>query len=80
MSTYKLNRCNTKYVRNLVFNSICVCVPDRVAQSVAHLTQKPDFPGSIPDPATYFRFSFRWFKKGSCQLPAKVNALICSTD
>ena len=24
--------------------------------------------------ATYFRFSFRWFKKGSCQLLAKVCA------
>ena len=31
-------------------------------------------PGSIPGLATYFRFSFRFFKKGSCQLLAKVCA------
>ena len=28
--------------------------------------------GSTPGLATYFRFSFRFFKKGSCQLLAKV--------
>ena len=27
-----------------------------------------------PGQATYFRFSFRFFKKGSCQLLAKVCA------
>ena len=31
--------------------------------------------GSIPGLATYFRFSLRFFKKGSCQLLAKVCAL-----
>ena len=41
----------------------------RVAQSVGHLTRK-----SVPSLATYFRFSFRFFKKGSCQLLAKVCA------
>ena len=30
--------------------------------------------GSIPGLATYFRFSFRFFKKGCCQLLAKVCA------
>ena len=30
--------------------------------------------GSIPGLATYFRFSFRFFKKGSCQLLVKVCA------
>ena len=30
--------------------------------------------GSIPGLATYFCFSFRFFKKGSCQLLAKVCA------
>ena len=30
--------------------------------------------GSIPGLATYFRFSFRFCKKGSCQLLAKVCA------
>ena len=33
--------------------------PGRVAQSVARLTEEPEVPGSIPGPATYFRFSFR---------------------
>ena len=35
------------------------CTPGRVAQSVGRLTQEPEVPGSIPGPATYFRFSFR---------------------
>ena len=42
--------------------------PGRVAQSVGHLTQKSGVLSSIPGLATYFRFSFRFFKKGSCQL------------
>ena len=45
-----------------------------VAQSVGHLTCKSGVLGSIPGLATYFRFSFRCFKKGSCQLLAKVCA------
>ena len=49
-------------------------VPGRVAQSVGHLTRKSGVLGSIPGLATYFRFSFRFFKKGSCQLLAKVCA------
>ena len=32
--------------------------PGRVGQSVGHLTCKSGVPGSIPDLATYFRFSF----------------------
>ena len=48
--------------------------PGRVAQSVGHLTRKSGVLGSIPGLATYFRFSFRFFKKGSCQLHAKVYA------
>ena len=51
-----------------------VMVPGRVAQSVGHLTHKSGVLGSIPGLATYFRFSFRFFKKGSCQLLAKVCA------
>ena len=43
--------------------------PCRVAQSVERLTQEPEVP-------TYFSFSFRWFKKGSCQLLTKVCSLI----
>ena len=48
--------------------------PGRVAQSVGHLTRKSGVLGSIPGLATHFRFSFRFFKKGSCQLLAKVCA------
>ena len=48
--------------------------PGRVAQSVGHLTRKSGVLGSIPGLATYFRFFFRFFKKGSCQLLAKVCA------
>ena len=48
--------------------------PGRVAQSAGHLTRKSGVLGSIPGLATYFRFSFRFFKKGSCQLLAKVCA------
>ena len=48
--------------------------PGRVSQSVGHLTRKSGVLGSIPGLATYFRFSLRFFKKGSCQLLAKVCA------
>ena len=48
--------------------------PGRVAQSVGHLTHKSGVLGSIPGLGTYFRFSFRFFKKGSRQLLAKVCA------
>ena len=36
------------------------------------VTRKSGVLDSIPGLATYFRFSFRSFKKGSCQLLAKV--------
>ena len=45
-------------------------MPGRVAQSVGHLTRKSGVLGSIPGLATYFRFSFRFIKKDSCQLLA----------
>ena len=48
--------------------------PGRVAQSVGHLTHKSGVLGSISGLATYIRFFFRFFKKGSCQLLAKVSA------
>ena len=54
--------------------TISAVQPGRVAQSVGHLTRKSGVLGSIPGLATYFRFSFRFFKKGSCQLLAKVCA------
>ena len=43
-------------------------------EAIGHLTRKSGVLGSIPGLATYFRFSFRFFKKGSCQLLAKVCA------
>ena len=48
--------------------------PGRVAQSVGHLTRKSGVLGSIPGLAPYFRFPFRFIKKGSCQLLVKVCA------
>ena len=54
--------------------SLLRILPGRVAQSVGHLTRKSGVMGSIPGLATYFRFSFRIFKKGSCQFLAKVCA------
>ena len=41
---------------------------------VGHLTRKSGVLGSIPGLLTYFRFSFRFLKKGSCQLLAIVCA------
>ena len=55
-------------------SALFLAQPGRVAQSVGHLTRKSGVLGSIPGLATYFRFSFRFFKKGSCQLLAKVCA------
>ena len=57
-----------------LYDSIHDLSPDRVAQWVGHLTRKSGVLGSIPGLATYFRFSFRFFKKGSSQLLAKVCA------
>ena len=48
--------------------------PDSIVQLVGHLTRKSGVLGSIPGLATCFRFSFRFLKKGSCQLLAKVCA------
>ena len=48
--------------------------PGRIAQLVEHLTRKSGVLGSIFCLATYFHFSFCFFKKGSCQLLAKVCA------
>ena len=41
-------------------------VPGRVEQLVGHLTRKLGVLDSIPGLATYFRFSFHFFKKSSC--------------
>ena len=45
-----------------------------IVQSVGHLTRKSGVLGSIPGLATFFRFSFRFFKKSSCQILEKVCA------
>ena len=67
---------NDWYIRSCAHkHTRCYCpytLPGRVAQSVGHQTRKSGVLGSIPSLATYFRFSFRFFKKGSCQLLAKV--------
>ena len=70
MSTKKMLK--TEYIVKITFSDIEK--PGRVAQSVGHLTRKSGVLGSIPGLATYFRFSFRFFMKGSCQLLAKVCA------
>ena len=60
--------------RLMIYNSNFKWQPGHVVQAVGHLTRKSGVLGSIPGLATYFRFSFRFFKKGSCQLLAKVCA------
>ena len=59
---------------SFLFSSSLSLGPGRVAQSVGHLTRKSGVLASIPGLATYFRFSFCFFTKGSCQLLAKVCA------
>ena len=49
-----------------------ICGPRRAIGRA--LTRESGVLGSIPGLATYFRFSFRFFKKGSYQLLAKVCA------
>ena len=61
-------------IMNTINDLMHTITPGRVAQSVGHLTRKSGGLGSIPGLATYFRFSFCFFKKGSCQLLAKVCA------
>ena len=56
------------------FNNLPLVPPGRVAQSVGHRTRKSGVLGSIPGLATYSRFSFRFFTRGSCQILAKVCA------
>ena len=73
---------STQFVKSIVNwytfpgsnNAALILQPGRVAQSIGHLTRKSGVLGSIPGLATYFRFSFRFFMKGSCQLLAKVCA------
>ena len=62
------------FIKCSLCDKYTLVLPGRIAQSVGHLTGKSGVLGSIPGLATYFRFSFRFFKKGSCQLLAKVCA------
>ena len=66
--------CQPKVKQNLLGLYFKHLGPGRVAQSVGHLTRKSGVLGSTPGLATYFRFSFRFFKKGICHLLAKVCA------
>ena len=76
LGQYRRNSTNTDATRPIQtqIDQYRLNLPGRVAQSVGHLTHKSGVLGSIPGLATYFRFSFRFFKKGSCQLVAKVCA------
>ena len=70
-------RCSSEIYTYILSQSQCAFgakMPGRIAQSVGHLTHKSGVLGLIPGLAAYFRFSFRFFKKGSCQLLAKVCA------
>ena len=69
-------QCCTITLPHMNRNDTAESAPGPVAQSVGYLTRKSGVLGSIPGLATCFRFSFRFFKKGSCQLLAKVCALI----
>ena len=68
---FGLSECNRVKIK---MKHTSLLKPGCVAQSVGHLTRKSGVLGSIPGLATYFRFSFPFFKKGSCQLLAKVCA------
>ena len=73
-NSFALKECAHRVFSLLELTPLIKEAPGRVAQSVGHLTRKLGVLGSIPGLATYFRFSFRFFKKGSCQLLAKVCA------
>ena len=75
----KITKRRGTFVVKIDFSVVCPTIfqnsePGRIAQSVGHLTRKSGVLGSIPGLATYFRVSFRFFKKDSCQLLAKVCA------
>ena len=72
--TVILHTCKVQIENTIMSTILLPKRPGHVAQSVGHLTRKSGVLGSIPGLATYFRFSFRFFKKGSCQLLAKVCA------
>ena len=67
VSVSDTNLSENRELKHAVFHTVYF-----TQQSVGHLTRRSGVLGSIPGLATYFRFSFRFFKKGSCQLLAKV--------
>ena len=73
-NSHQVNYVYHKMLLNKYESYMVLAAPGRVAQLVGHLTHKSGVPGSIPGLALYFRFSFHLFKKGSCQLLAKVCA------
>ena len=46
-------------------------MPGRVPQLVARQAQEPDVPGSIPGPATYFRFFLLLIQVGELSVTGK---------
>ena len=67
----ELHKTDSRVYGNFGRTNFLFSKPGHVAQSVGHLTHKSGVLGSIPGLATYFRFSFRFFKRGSCQLLQK---------
>ena len=61
-----------KYVHKVLLNRVGAGLRSTVSSPC--LTREPEVPSLIYGPPTYFHFSFCWFKKGSCQLLAKVCA------
>lgn len=72
--------CSSINSMGVIFLKRNFTVPGRIAQLVARLTRGSEVPGSIPSSATYFRFTFRFFKKSSCRLLAKVCARLTAED
>ena len=63
-SLYSNNNIGPRNVSDVKINQGCLqSEPDRVAQSVGHLTRKSGVLGSIPGLATYFRFSFAFSRR-----------------
>ena len=72
--TFHLDRYSYTAYRNILKETLITDWLSCVTQSIARLTREVEVPNSISGLATYFRFSFRFFKKGSRQLLAKVCA------
>ena len=64
-----VNNSKIKLISKIIINQVISYWPSYkssiYSQSVEHLTHKSGVLGSIPGLATYFRFYFHFFKKGS---------------